>query len=186
MSENTQFVKNPLHLVSLFSNGIYQINDADDYDIYSAEGVGLNQKNSNEGSFDLVSQTEETIENMMQLGIINVFLDPIDDNFSGEFETTYQKLMSSVKVNQETVIPEDIEKIFRPDLQEFTAASIGDCMSPVIFVWGDREVTGLPDFFMARASARGLILRFPAFTRMTQSKDLKIKVWQTMQKVLKF
>jgi hypothetical protein len=59
-------------------------------------------------------------------------------------------------------------------------------LAPVIFVWTDLEIAGVPALYGVKPTERGVMLRFPSFTAMCESKEQKMKVWQTMQQVLKF
>jgi hypothetical protein len=53
-------------------------------------------------------------------------------------------------------------------------------------VWTDLEIAGVPGLYGVKPTERGVMLRFPSFTSMCESKEQKMKVWQTMQQVLKF
>jgi hypothetical protein len=94
--------------------------------------------------------------------------------------------MSAVKINQESVIPEDIEKVYSIGSVSYSPEILGDCLAPVIFVWTDLEIAGVPALYGVKPTERGVMLRFPSFTAMCEIKEQKIKVWQTMQQVLKF
>ena len=94
--------------------------------------------------------------------------------------------MSAVKINQESVIPEDIEKVYSIGNSSYSPEILGDCLAPVIFVWSDLEIAGVPGFYCVKPTERGVMLRFPSFTSMCESKEQKMKVWQTMQQILKF
>jgi len=174
MSENRQFVENPLHLTDIFSRGVYYFKD---------EVTGDSEKISDEISTVENPQTEEE---MIQLSIVNLFFDQCDAQFSAEVDLAYHKLMSVVKINQELVIPEDIEKVLAIGKTEYSAEVLGDFLSPVIFVWSDQEIIGIPSLYSAKPTEKGVMIRFPSFSGMCQSKEQKMKVWQTMQSVLKF
>lgn len=174
MSENYQFVENPLHLTDIFSGGVYYFKEevvVESESLIVSESVVVNP-NLDEG--------------MIQLSIINLFFDQRDEQFSSEINLAYTKLMSAVKINQESVIPEDIEKVYSIGSASYSPEILGDCLAPVIFVWTDLEIAGVPALYGAKPTERGVMLRFPAFTSMCDSKEQKMKVWQTIQQVLKF
>ena len=100
MSENPQFVDNPLHLTDIFSGGVFYFPEDE------KGAIELNIKD--------VSQNENPPieEEMIQLSIVNVFFDPCDAQFSADVDLAYHKLMSAVRINQELVIPEDVEKVY--------------------------------------------------------------------------
>jgi hypothetical protein len=174
MSENRQFVENPLHLTDIFSGGVY----------YFKEEVVVESESLVVGESVVVNPNLD--EGMIQLSIINLFFDQRDEQFSSEINLAYTKLMSAVKINQESVIPEDIEKVYSIGNSSYSPEILGDCLAPVIFVWSDLEIAGVPGFYCVKPTERGVMLRFPSFTSMCESKEQKMKVWQTMQQILKF
>ena len=174
MSENPQFVDNPLHLTDIFSGGVFYFPEDE------KGAIELNIKD--------VSQNENPPieEEMIQLSIVNVFFDPCDAQFSADVDLAYHKLMSAVRINQELVIPEDVEKVYAIGEAAYNSAVLGDFLSPVIFVWSDREVGDIPAMYSVKPTEKGVMIRFPSFTGMCQSKEQKVQVWQTIQRVLKF
>ena len=174
MSENHQFVENPLHLTDIFSGGVY----------YFKEEVVAESESLVVGESVVVNPNLE--EGMIQLSIINLFFDQRDEQFSSEINLAYTKLMSAVKINQESVIPEDIEKVYSIGSASYSPEILGDCLAPVIFVWTDLEIAGLPALYGVKPTDKGVLLRFPSVTAMCDSQEQKMKVWQTMQQVLKF
>jgi len=174
MSENHQFVTNPLHLTDIFSGGVYYFKDESAVKSELSAAIESEVENPN------------LDEEMISLSLINLFYDSCDEQFSPEIQLAYTKLMSAVKINQEPVIPEDIEKVYAVGSLEYSPEILGDFLAPVIFVWSDLEIAGLPVLYNAKPTERGVMLRFPSFTAMCESKEQKMKVWQTMQQVLKF
>lgn len=174
MSENHQFVENPLHLTDIFSGGIYYFPEAVENETVLKTKDGLQ------------AETTKTDEEMIQLSIINVFFDTSDAQFSAEINLAFTKLMMAVKINQESVIPEDVERIYAMGKGEYHPEILGNFMAPVIFVWSDREISGVPALYHTKPTERGVMLRFPAFNTMCSSKEEKLKVWQTIQQILKF
>jgi hypothetical protein len=94
--------------------------------------------------------------------------------------------MGAVKVNQDAVIPEDIETLLLTGEDEYSPALLGDRLAPVIFVWSDRSVANIPDMFKARPTEKGIVIRFPSFATMCGNVEMKKQVWQTMKQVLKY
>jgi len=174
MSENRQFVQNPLHLTDIFSGGVY----------YFKEEAVVESELLVDG--ESVVENPKLDEEMIQLSIINVFFDQSDEQFSSEINLAYNKLMAALKINQESVIPEDVEKVFAIGEMAYTPEILGDFLAPVIFLWTDLEIAGVPALYGVKPTERGVMLRFPSFTAMCESKEQKMKVWQTMQQVLKF
>ena len=174
MSENRQFVQNPLHLTDIFSGGVY----------YFKEEAVVESELLVDG--ESLVENPKLEEEMIQLSIINLFFDQSDEQFSSEINLAYNKLMAAVKINQESVIPEDVEKVYAIRETGYSAEILGDFLAPVIFVWTDLEIEGVPGLYGVKPTERGVMLRFPSFTSMCESKEQKMKVWQTMQRVLKF
>lgn len=174
MSENHQFVENPLHLTDIFSGGVYYFKDEATVKSQLSAAIESEVENPN------------LDEEMISLSLINLFCDACDEQFSPEIQLAYTKLMSAVKINQEPVIPEDIEKVYAIGSLEYSPDILGDFLAPVIFVWSDLEIAGLPVLYSAKPTERGVMLRFPSFTAMCDSKEQKMKVWLTIQQILKF
>ncbi len=174
MSENRQFVENPLHLTDIFSGGVY----------YFKEEAVVESELLVDG--ESLVENPKLEEEMIQLSIINLFFDQSDEQFSSEINLAYTKLMAAVKINQESVIPEDVEKVYAIRETGYSAEILGDFLAPVIFLWTDLEIAGVPALYGVKPTERGVMLRFPSFTAMCESKEQKMKVWQTMQQVLKF
>ena len=174
MSENRQFVENPLHLTDIFSGGVY----------YFKEEAIVESELLLDGITEIENPNLD--EEMIQLSILNLFFDSCDEQFSSEINLAYTKLMAAVKINQESVIPEDIEKVYAIRETGYSSEILGDFLAPVIFVWTDLEIEGVPGLYGVKPTERGVMLRFPSFSSMCESKEKKMKVWQTMQQVLKF
>lgn len=174
MSENHQFVENPLHLTDIFSGGVY----------YFKKEAVVESELSIEGGLAVENPNIE--EEMISLSLINVFYDSCDEQFSPEIQLAYSKLMSAIKINQSFVIPEDIEKVLAIGSVSYSHEILGDFLAPVIFIWSDREIAGVPSLYSVKPTEKGVMLRFPSFTGMCESKEQKLKVWQMMQQVLKF
>ncbi|MCX6177172.1 MAG: hypothetical protein NTZ00_07395, partial [Bacteroidetes bacterium] len=147
MSENHQFVENPLHLTDIFSGGVY----------YFKEEMVAESESLVVGESVVVNPNLE--EGMIQLSIINLFFDQRDEQFSSEINLAYTKLMSAVKINQDPVIPEDIEKVYAIGKKEYTPSLLGDFLAPVIFVWSDHEIEGIPATYAAKPTEKGMMLR---------------------------
>ena len=204
MSEKHQFVDNPLLLTDLFSKGVY----------YFGEGAGevhaVTQPVDGEliseviasttsivtppaGSDISIKKDEEILseinpneEEMISLTLINMFFDDADQQWDTNVEASYHKLMSALKVNQEPVIPEDIEKMLLPNRDAYELSLQGDRLSPIIFIWSDRDIQNVPNLYKAKPTEKGIMLRFPSFQSMCLDVEKKKLVWQTMKQVLKF
>ena len=204
MSENRQFVENPLLLTDLFSKGVYHFGEQVDLGEVSlqmtedeSEGkekistvpseveVKMESTTSNEVA-EILPGVDENAEEMITLTLVNLFFDPCDATWNDEITTAYNKLMSAVRVNQEPVIPEDIEIIHAAGEKEYNPTLLLDRLSPVIFIWSDLEIGNIPAFYKARPTEKGVVLRFPAFATMCSNVEMKKMVWQTMKQVLKF
>lgn len=204
MSENRQFVENPLHLVDLFAKGLFYFPKELIGEVGNLQRIDseLDMSTNNQGiatsevvdasvigamkEMGILPMNEQNAQEMTTLTLINLFLDLVDVEWSDDVEQSYRKLMSVVQVNQTTVIAEDIEKIIATDTREFSTLLLGDRISPVIFVWSDHEINGVPSLFKARPTEKGVVMRFPAFTTMVNDLELKKRVWMTMKQVLKF
>ena len=123
---------------------------------------------------------------MTTLTIINLLFDAADSTWDDATQLSYDKLMSAVKVNQEPVLKEDIESVLAVGALNYNPSLLGDRLSPVIFVWTDQEIGQIPDLFKARPTEKGVMVRFPSFSRMCADVEMKKMVWQTMKQVLKF
>lgn len=204
MSENHQIVENPLLLTELFRQGVYYfgeqegseivaqqlvVNQAEKEVVAAAESADVSPKTVSNDA-EIIPEgneiNEESDEEMINLTIINLFFDPADAQWDESIQTSYNKLMTVVKVNQEAVISEDIESIVVSNQDQYSVELLGDRISPVIFVWSDRAIAGVPDMYKARPTEKGVVLRFPAFASMCADVEMKKMVWQTMKTVLKF
>lgn len=204
MSENRQFVENPLLLTDLFPKGIYHFNEPDD------EAIVVPQTTDSESEKEVVLASAETSESpeiavekneinaqistgnnpeedtMITLTIINLIFDATDASWDEATKLSYEKLMSAVKVNQESVLSEDIEMVMAVGETAYNPELLGDRLSPVIFVWSDREVSQIPALYKAKPTEKGVMVRFPSFASMCANVEMKKLVWQTMKQVLKF
>jgi hypothetical protein len=204
MSENRQFVENPLLLTDLFSKGVYHFGEQKE-----TEGLPVQLTEDESEGKEKISDTpsevevkndfatgnevaeilpvvDENAEEMITLTLINLFFDPCDAAWNDEISTAYGKLMSAVRVNQEPVISEDIEIIHAAGEKEYNPIILADRLAPVIFIWSDLEIGNIPALYKARPTEKGVILRFPAFATMCSNVEMKKMVWQTMKQVLKF
>ncbi|MFN5384159.1 MAG: hypothetical protein ACK5CZ_05665 [Bacteroidota bacterium] len=201
MSENRQIIKNPLLVTDLFPKGIYyfgegqgvstaqsqlSVNEVEAEKSTVTMPVDEAQKRSESNPVAVVNELQENDENMIALTIINLFFDQSDADWDETTRISYDKLMGAVKVNQESVIPEDIEPLVFTGETEYSPALLGDRLAPVIFVWSDRAVTNIPEMFKARPTEKGIVIRFPSFATMCGNVEMKKHVWQTMKQVLKF
>lgn len=204
MSENRQFVENPLLLTDLFPKGIYHFNEPND------EAIVVPQTTDSESEKEVVLASAETSESpeiavekneinaqistgnnpeedtMITLTIINLIFDATDASWDEATKLSYEKLMSAVKVNQESVLSEDIEMVMAVGETAYHPELLGDRLSPVIFVWSDREVSQIPALYKAKPTEKGVMVRFPSFASMCANVEMKKLVWQTMKQVLKF
>lgn len=204
MSENRQIVENPLLLTDLFRQGVYYFGEGAETAMESPQLVVSQEEGTavvdaispsiggeiaaeetklNDNKLDV---NEESAEEMINLTVINIFFDTADSQWDDAIQTSYSKLMSVVKVNQEAVIAEDIESIIVATEESYNPSMLGDRISPVIFVWSDRAIQGVPELYKARPTEKGVMLRFPAFASMCADVEMKKMVWQTMKQVLKF
>jgi len=204
MSENRQIVENPLLLTDLFRKGVYYFGEGAETAMESPQLVVSQEEGTavvaaispsiggeiaaeetklNDNKLDV---NEESAEEMINLTVINLFFDTADSQWDDAIQTSYSKLMSVVKVNQEAVIAEDIESIIVANEESYNPSMLGDRISPVIFVWSDRAIQGVPELHKARPTEKGVMLRFPAFASMCADVEMKKMVWQTMKQVLKF
>ncbi len=204
MSENRQIVENPLLLTDLFRKGVYYFGEGAETAMESPQLVVSQEEGTavvaaispsiggeiaaeetklNDNKLDV---NEESAEEMINLTVINLFFDTADSQWDDAIQTSYSKLMSVVKVNQEAVIAEDIESIIVATEESYNPSMLGDRISPVIFVWSDRAIQGVPELYKARPTEKGVMLRFPAFASMCADVEMKKMVWQTMKQVLKF
>lgn len=204
MSENRQIVENPLLLTDLFPKGIYYFEEGNevvginaqlsDNEIEQANPVGnvsmvespKNGEKTQDSVENKLQNSDENAENMIALTIINLCFDHSDANWDDTTRTSYEKLMAAVKVNQDSVIPEDIETLILSEENEYSPALLGDRLAPVIFVWSDRPVSNVPEMYKARPTEKGIVIRFPSFATMCGNVEMKKQVWQTMKHVLKF
>jgi hypothetical protein len=204
MSENRQIVENPLLLTDLFRQGVYYFGEGSETAMESPQlvvsqeegasvvaaispsiggDIAAEETKLNDNKLDV---NEESAEEMINLTVINLFFDTADSQWDDAIQTSYSKLMSVVKVNQEAVIAEDIESIIVANEESYNPSMLGDRISPVIFVWSDRAIQGVPELYKARPTEKGVMLRFPAFASMCADVEMKKMVWQTMKQVLKF
>ncbi len=204
MSENRQIVENPLLLTDLFRKGVYYFGEGAETAMESPQlvvsqeegasvvaaispsiggDIAAEETKLNDNKLDV---NEESAEEMINLTVINLFFDTADSQWDDAIQTSYSKLMSVVKVNQEAVIAEDIESIIVAYEESYNPSMLGDRISPVIFVWSDRAIQGVPELYKARPTEKGVMLRFPAFASMCADVEMKKMVWQTMKQVLKF
>jgi hypothetical protein len=204
MSENRQIVENPLLLTNLFRQGVYYFGEGSETAMESPQlvvsqeegasvvaaispsiggDIAAEETKLNDNKLDV---NEESAEEMINLTVINLFFDTADSQWDDAIQTSYSKLMSVVKVNQEAVIAEDIESIIVANEESYNPSMLGDRISPVIFVWSDRAIQGVPELYKARPTEKGVMLRFPAFASMCADVEMKKMVWQTMKQVLKF
>ena len=204
MSENHQFVENPLLLTDLFPKGVFYFNETVQGEGKSVQAIDAQEKleeknttaNQLGGAVDaetvgsapgekLTEKIQEE-ETMTTLTIINLLFDAADSTWDDATQLSYDKLMSAVKVNQEPVLKEDIESVLAVGAMNYNPTLLGDRLSPVIFVWTDQEIGQIPAFFKARPTEKGVMVRFPSFSRMCADVEMKKMVWQTMKQVLKF
>lgn len=204
MSENRQIVENPLLLTDLFPKGIYYFGEGADVVAINAQltvneiekekltgdvpsdVAPKNTENTHEPVENKLQNSDENAENMIALTIINLCFDHSDANWDETTRGSYEKLMGAVKVNQDAVIPEDIETLLLTGEDQYSPTLLGDRLAPVIFVWSDRSVANIPDMFKARPTEKGIVIRFPSFATMCGNVEMKKQVWQTMKQVLKF
>ncbi|MBM3937680.1 MAG: hypothetical protein FJ333_03355 [Sphingomonadales bacterium] len=204
MSENRQFVENPLLLTDLFPNGIYHFKEPNEEAIVlpqvadnesgkvvvlaSAETVGSPEiaVEENEINAQILTGNNPEEDTMITLTIINLIFDATDVSWDEATKLSYDKLMSAVKVNQESVLSEDIEMVMAVGEAAYSPELLGDRLSPVIFVWSDRDIAQIPALYKARPTEKGVMVRFPSFAAMCANLEMKKMVWQTMKQVLKF
>ncbi len=204
MSENRQFVENPLLLTDLFPKGIYHFNETNDEaivvpqmaDSKSEKEVVLASTTLAESSEIAVEKNEINAQistgnnpeedTMITLTIINLIFDATDASWDEATKLSYDKLMSAVKVNQESVLSEDIETVMALGESAYHPELLGDRLSPVIFVWSDRDIAQIPALYKAKPTEKGVMVRFPSFAAMCANVEMKKMVWQTMKQVLKF
>lgn len=204
MSENRQFVENPLLVTDLFPKGVFYFGESVSKGDSSSQNVEneVDSQQSVESVVNLAVEEKEVepqadsvkllqendIENegMVTLTVINLFFDDCDAHWDGNTQESYNKLMSAVRVNQEAVIPEDIESIHVSTESEYQPGLLNDRRSPVIFVWSDRNIANTPELFKVKVTERGVMLRFPSFCTMCGDVNQKKMVWQTMKTILKF
>jgi hypothetical protein len=204
MSEKHQFVDNPLLLTDLFSKGVYYFGEATEASpvgaqqvdgesisevIDSANGAMMPPAESDistKKGEEILSEINPNEEEMINLTLINMFFDDADQQWDTNVEASYHKLMSALKVNQEPIIPEDIEKMLLLQTDAYEPSLQGDRLSPIIFIWSDREIQNVPNMYKAKPTEKGIMLRFPSFQSMCLDVEKKKMVWQTMKQVLKF
>ena len=204
MSENRQFVENPLLLTDLFPKGVFHFGEGEKGQGQPMQMIGneletKSQELVEEASLqseippaqqkeeiEKLPETDPNPEEMITLTIVNLLFDSCDANWDVATKSSYDKLMSAVKVNQESVIAEDIEVLRVIGEKGFSPALLGDRLSPVIFVWTDQDMAEIPALYKARPTEKGVILHFPAFSTMCGDVEMKKMVWQTMKQVLKF
>ncbi len=204
MSEKHQFVDNPLLLTDLFSKGVYYFVEATEVSpvgaqqvdgesisevIDSANGAMMPPAESDistKKGEEILSEINPNEEEMISLTLINMFFDDADQQWDTNVEASYHKLMSALKVNQEPIIPEDIEKMLLHQTDAYEPSLQGDRLSPIIFIWSDREIQNVPNLYKAKPTEKGIMLRFPSFQSMCLDVEKKKMVWQTMKQVLKF
>ncbi|MFM8994926.1 MAG: hypothetical protein ACKOI1_01605, partial [Bacteroidota bacterium] len=179
MSENRQFVENPLLLTDLFLKGIYHFNETNDEAIVVPQVADSESEKEvvfasaalaespeiavekNEINAQISTSYNPEEDTMITLTIINLIFDATDASWDEATKLSYDKLMSAVKVNQESVLSEDIETVLAVGKAAYHPELLGDRLSPVIFVWSDRDIAQIPALYKAKPTEKGVMVRFP-------------------------